>query len=823
MKNVYLSLLLLGILSSPLAAINTDSLQTVINAQSGEAKLRSLLSASQKSLAEQELNSAQKWSNEALVLAQSIGNQNFISEAYNQSGLVCQAKYDYTNAMKAFVESLKIRDGLRDTKAIAEIKNNIGKVFLLQGDNDAAQLNLSKALELWLQAGDKEGLAEVSKNLGDLFIEQQIYGKAKEQYKRAMDLWVELKEQDKAAKVATQLGNIVYDLGDYEGALVYHQTSLDLNSSLNKPANIAIDLVNITNIHIKQSNYEEAEKTIASVVQLRTDLRDTLGLAEATQLCGLIAAVSGDKSKAAAYLAQAAAYVRATPIRQGSDKIYKAIAETYAKLSDYTRAYQYFQTYATAKEEVANQQRSKALLDLTTRYESEFSAKESQAKIDRLEQDKSNSRKTNYFLLALLGLGLALAYNLYVNNKRKQRANLILHAKNQEISLQKAAIDAQNDILEDKNKTLDVMNSKLINEIAEREAIEQSSFARDSFLATMSNQMRTPINVMAGLTHLLLEDQPRPEQTEHLRTLQFSANSLIVFINDMLDYSKIEAGKLNIEHRLFSTEKIFKDINDRYAPTIRNKGVQFLMNVDPTIPTKLIGDPARLNQILTNMVLNAIQFTNSGSINLNITLDRKGSTTKQSSLILHIKDTGKGNDKEKLEEMLQKFSYDKDEIFDGQGGSGLGLAIMKRLVELQNGTVQAESEEGKGTTIICVLPFRNAELLLETIDKQPINNSHLANKKVLLVEDNKINQLVVAKMLRKLGIEITTADDGLKALDFLSQNDYHLILMDIQMPGMDGYRATAEIRKMVNPIKRDVPIIALTASAFLTEKEKAQL
>ncbi|RMF29093.1 MAG: response regulator, partial [Bacteroidetes bacterium] len=376
---------------------------------------------------------------------------------------------------------------------------------------------------------------------------------------------------------------------------------------------------------------------------------------------------------------------------------------------------------------------------------------------------------------------------------------------------------------------LDELNRRLVNEIADREAIEKSSFARDNFLAAMSHEMRTPINALAATTHLLLEENPRPDQIEHLRTLQFAANNLVVFINDILDFSKIEAGKLELDWRPFSPARVLKDIEERFQVPMQEKGLQWQARFDERIPSQLIGDPVRLNQILTNLVQASYNHTEEGEIRVEMHLLEL--TRSEATLEVLVSGSGKGLPADLLEGMFaqRKPSEEQEDIYADYSTASLSLAITRRLIDLQKGMVEVDNRPGHGTTFRVILPFKVAEEQDQALKKtslQPAKQDTYADLKgirILFVEDNKLNQIVVQKLLAKLGIEVFTADDGEKALQVIEEKDFDLILMDIQMPVMDGYRTTAEIRKHPDPRKRDVPIIALTASAFLSETEKAKL
>ncbi|MFK7807699.1 MAG: tetratricopeptide repeat protein, partial [Saprospiraceae bacterium] len=747
--------------------------------------------------------------------------------AFDNMALVYQNKNDFTNAMKSFVAALKIRDEQNDEAGIATSKNNIGRVFFLQEDVASALDNLNRALEIRQKINDKSGAAVTNKNLGEVYLLKGFIGKAKDHYDRSMNLYIELNQIDKAADLANYLGQIMKEVNDYEGALAYYRMSLDFNRSLENVKEIASNYNDISLTLYAQKIYDEALENNEIAYDIRKKLPNKTDLAESLKNFGMIHAAMKDQKTATDFLEQSVTLLKEIGNEPGTQNIYKDIATAYEDIGNFSKAYINHVAYAKSRDILFNKEKTTALLELTTKYESEFEAEKQKSKIANLEKDQAYNAKMNTILFALLGLGALLLVVVFNSYKRKQKANKLLTAKNEKIEKQKSEIDKQNLLLEENLKRLDTLNSKLVSEMAERESIEQSSFARDRFLATMSHEMRTPMNIIIGLTHLLLEENPRPGQIEHLRTLQFSANNLVVFINDVLDFSKIEAGKLSLESRDFEPSKIFNEVRNRYKLPAEDKGLQFTLSVDRKIPENLTGDPTRLNQIISNLVSNAVKYTESGSVDVNVELSEL--SNKNAMLKLTVTDTGNGIAPDMLHEMFRKFADESsDDIFEGYATAGLGLVITKRLVDLQNGNIEVMSSEGKGTTFTLFLPFKVANVAPKTEvavenEKGERTYEELANNKILLVEDNAINQLVVAKMLRKLGMEVITANNGLLALEAYDKEYFDLVLMDIQMPEMDGYRTTAEIRKNADPRKRDVPIIALTASAFLTEKEKAKL
>lgn len=802
--------------------IDVDSLQEIVLKQAGTERTQTLNLLS-NALLKEDLDSAKGFAEEALRSALKSNDKKGTADSHNSLGYIFQTKYDYTNAMKSFVDALKIRNELKDEAGLATSKNNIGCIFNLQENYLQAEENLIEALEIWESLKNIKGKAETHTNLGDVYLAKRLYGKSQEHYKKALDLMLEIRNVEGAAVIANHIGKVSSDLGDHEGALVYYQMTLDLHSSLEDLAKIAEDNNNIALALIRQGEFEEALEVNDISLALRQELNDTFGLAESYKNAGVILAKLHEPTESQIFLEKSVALLKIIPTRPGTQHIYKSISKTYAELNEFEKAYQYQLAFGSSREVIANQEKDKALLELTTKYESEFAAEEQQQTIELLQIQNANDKKIRYFLFVVIALVAMLMLNLFFSYKRKQKDNHLLLAKNEEINLQKEEIDKKNNELEDINSSLDLLNKKLVDEMAEREAIEKSSFARDRFLATMSQEMRTPINIITGLTHLLLDEDPRADQIEHLRTLQFSSNNLVVFINDVLDFSKIEAGRLNLESREFSPSRTFIEIRDRFNQMAKeNKKVDFSYSLDEKIPDRLLGDPARLNQIMTNLIATSFKYTQKGFINTTIKLHEL--SEKKAVVKLRITDSGIGLEPEKIEEMFKSYSKNPNDPFEGYATSNLSLAIAKRLVDLQNGKIEVESFQGEGTTFTVFLPFK-LPVESKTIKKEEKTPTfkHLAGNRILLVEDNKINQLVVAKMLRKLDITVITADNGQEAVDAYEKEPFDLVLMDIQMPIMDGYRTTAEIRKHSDVEKRDVPIIALTASAFLTEKEKAKL
>jgi PAS domain S-box-containing protein len=360
--------------------------------------------------------------------------------------------------------------------------------------------------------------------------------------------------------------------------------------------------------------------------------------------------------------------------------------------------------------------------------------------------------------------------------------------------------------------------------IQARRIAEESVKAKEHFLSVMSHEIRTPLNAVIGLSHLLLEENPLPSQVEHLQAIKHSADSLMMIISDILDFSKIESGKVSFENIEFRLDDIFQGIEKSLAYRAKDSNLRLLIDLDSRLPASVMGDPLRLNQILLNLISNAIKFTEKGFVE--VKAQEVSRTPDTVTIEFKVTDTGIGIPSDKLVTIFDSFTQATRETTRKYGGTGLGLTITKKLVELQGGIIHVKSKVGLGSTFTVLLTFEVPvapvpaavpNKLTDTVE--PVSGT-LQNTCVLLVEDNRMNQLVVKKFLEKWGVAIEIAENGIEAIEKLRESSFDIVLMDLQMPQMDGYKAARYIRyNMDIPIK-NIPIVALTASAMIDVKRK---
>lgn len=365
-----------------------------------------------------------------------------------------------------------------------------------------------------------------------------------------------------------------------------------------------------------------------------------------------------------------------------------------------------------------------------------------------------------------------------------------------------------------------ITDRKLVKEelIRARDLAEEAVLAKSRFLSVMSHEIRTPMNAVIGFTNLLLND-PRPDQLEFLKPLKFSADNLMVIINDILSLSKAEEGKIDLENVAFDLGELVQNIYATNKPFTKEKGLSFIVNYDNKIPALIIGDPVRLAQILTNLVNNAIKFTATGKIVINIKVLREDSGLVE--LYFAVKDTGIGIPADKQDHVFELFTQASSETTRQYGGTGLGLAICQRLSELMGGKIILESTQGEGSTFSFKLMFpkgRPAMAKETTLDAKKLTGT-LKGLRILITEDNPLNVMLLKRYLQQWGCECDVAENGEIALTMIKLKHYDLVLMDVQMPVLDGYETTKAIRRLPEKRYAEMPVIALTANVLADVRE----
>ncbi len=650
------------------------------------------------------------------------------------------------------------------TRGIGRGLNLKGSCYWLMGEYDAGQETLQEALNIALRIKDNSLEARVLHNFGNIYRDMGDLAKALTHFEKALIINEETGDEFAQSLILTSISNLLYDLNDYDSALEYALKCLPIFERAHNRTSLINIHNTLGNIYFKKEQFAEA------LHYFQENLKHSDS--------------------------ETAAYVMAE----------SGLGKVHYKMGDFGNASTHL-TDALRKAQL--------LGNIEVQIISHFY-------LGRLYMDDGNFRQALQSLHS--SFSLAEEYSRRHDLMSVHEMLSVLYDKMDDIPKAFHHLKSFEQLKEE------IFKQKIINELRnlqvrqqielakkEKEVAIRTAQLKHQFMANMSHEIRTPMNAIIGMARLLLGKDPRPDQLRYLNAIQLSADNLLVIINDILDLSKIEAGKIVIEHIDFSPKEVLNSVRDMLMLKAEEKNLALKLDIDSTIPKRLTGDPTRLNQILINLAGNAVKFTEKGHIEVSATLTKKEGDKLW--VKFDVTDTGIGIAREHLDSIFDSFTQAGAETTRKFGGTGLGLTICRQLVGLMGGEISVSSTLGIGTTFTATVPFTE---VVSQEEQQPnkvldaVSMRRLSSMKVLLVEDNEFNRMVAEDTLKESipGIRLDVAVNGQEAVDSARKTLYDVILMDIQMPVMDGLTATLVIRNQLPEPYRHTKIIAMTANVL---------
>ncbi|RMA57813.1 tetratricopeptide repeat-containing hybrid sensor histidine kinase/response regulator [Ulvibacter antarcticus] len=675
----------------------------------------------------------------------------------------------------------------QDTIAqIAKYRQNAEAAIVIQ-DYDEAILNLSLAEKLLTTFNDDDSKTNVLLTSVGLNYYLENYRKAASESNKLIELLLKTNKRNELGKAYNRYGFVLTRTNELQKARMYFQNADEIFTELNEEKNQSDVLMGMGILELKEGNPKNAVNYFDAAIPLYQNFgykyQEAFSqLNKANALLQLENTSRTNNVRLAKQALEAAnILIDANDYTKLKIESYKVASEIALKERKYRSAAELLNIYSTKNDSI----HQVYISIITKTIEEEANLGNLTEIIETQKNDLDQKKKsinfgkmTNGLSIALIVILSLLTLSLYKNNNLRAKANELLQDKNNELLLAK-------------------------------EKAEKASLAKAQFLSTITHELRTPLYAVTGLTHLLMEENPKDYQKEHLNSLKFSGEYLLSLINNILDLNKLEANKVEVEKTTFNLKKRINDVLVALKKSADDRKNNLHLEFDESIPDRLAGDPLKLSQILINLVGNSVKFTQNGDVFVRVQKLDHGNN----KVMLHfeIEDNGVGISKKKQKSIFETFSQGSLQINRKFGGTGLGLSIVKNLLELMNSKIQLDSQLGQGSKFWFNINFQISEEMTE--DNNPNNIIYdvdymaLENKNVLVVEDNKINQMITKKILEKNKMRCEVADNGTDAVKMVKKNDYDVVLMDIHMPGISGIEATQKIREF----NEDIPILALTA------------
>lgn len=734
-----------------------------------------------------DFDSSKKHYEDAVAFAQKSEELALEADGWYALGVLYWDRGDYGPALDCDHRTLNIYLQLKDEPNIAMATMGMGVTLSEMGMNQLAMEKYIVARDMYIKQKDWESLCLLYMNMGVAFSSLGKSPEAMSKYLEALRIADSLNLPGDRADIYLNLGSELEDSLSHE-SLIYYEKALEIYEAEDYQSNIALVLGNLAGTHTLLGDYGKAQSFATRGRILAEKINDQASLAYLHYVLADLNLGMKKYPTAIAHLDSSQGISDTYDyLHQTVDNLYLR-GEIFAGMGDYEKAFEYSGKYISFKDSLELANDANRTDQMMVVFENEKRDKQIALLQAEVESDETLSTLKTILLGVSVFALLALAFfgfSRYRALAQSRKANL----------------------------ELQTLNSQLAHE---KKMAEAGMRAKTEFLSTMTHELRTPLNAVLGAINMMLMDKHTPEQKENLDILKFSSTNLLHLINNILDFSKLEANKVLLEQHEVRLHELLNQILGGNRVTAKAKRIDLKGQWNADLPKIIRSDATRLTQVLTNLIGNAIKFTDEGEVILRV--ESPSSTSESCRLKFSVIDTGIGISQDKQNLIFESFSQGEEFITRKYGGTGLGLAISRRIVEMLGGTLSVKSEPNVGSEFSFEMEcpiVAHSEARSVDASLTPEEIIKLQDRKILVVDDNKLNLLVTSNMLAMKGIDVDQAQSGLEALELCSDQHYDLIFMDLQMPEMDGYEATSRIMEATKGTR----IVALTAGS----KEEMEL
>ncbi|WP_179005179.1 tetratricopeptide repeat-containing hybrid sensor histidine kinase/response regulator [Winogradskyella forsetii] len=659
---------------------------------------------------------------------------------------------------------------------------NQAKLDSERGNYYNALDNFDKALQVAVKIDDKSSQGKIHTKIAKV---QFLVGE-EDQANISLTKAIQLqRKNDDYANLAITYnikGVIHSTKEEYENALGYFKSANNLFEQEDLEEYTSEVSLNKAKVYIAQKSYDEAKAQLEKTIIVAKKYDQKRRLSSALIESGKVYSAMDNPAMALSQTEEGLSIAQTNNLLENVNEAFVTLSDIHEQKGDYKRSFDYIKKHIHLSDSILNIKRENLTQGISGQSINKYKDAENaqlKAQIDEVTAESAFTRITTILSIALITILSLLTLSLYKNNNIRLNTNTMLHKKNDEL-------------------------------IVAKEKAELASKTKANFLSTVTHELRTPLYAVTGLTNMLLDEEPKEHQIPHLKSLKFSGDYLLTFINDILQINKIEANKVELDPENFNLKNKLENVISALSNSAKDQDTKIHFDYENGLPETFVGDQLKISQILINLLGNAIKFTKDGDIWVRAyKIDVKDNTY---NLRFEIEDNGIGITKEKQDQMFDSFSQGSVQINRKYGGTGLGLSIVKGLIQILNGKIYLKSELGKGSTFFFEIPLeydKDAQKpVLEEVKKvNKMESLDLSNVKILIVEDNKINQMITKKILNKMDLYCDVVDNGEAAVEQVKEVAYDVVLMDIHMPGISGLEAT----KIIRTFDKELTIFALTA------------